>query len=258
MRIISIHLLNEEGGLKIAYEKDNPFEKPTKQELSILKDGLNNMLPNEDVTADFYDKDYFEGNSVKSGLSDFDNRSKAYAEEHARDRIQKIIEMMENLPDCQSDFKILEIGCAFGHTVDALRLMGYSAYGVDISEYAINKYKQDYKHVGNFKDFRLESIPAQGISLACYETFNLIYGFNLMEHIPELDLRMFIENLRTNLNGNGLAFFTIDPVFGADNSHCTIHSRKWWDKLFAEHGFSPHKEGTEMFEKINGHCYRKI
>ena len=154
MRIISIHLLNEEGGLKIAYEKDNPFEKPTKQELSILKDGLNNMLPNEDVTADFYDKDYFEGNSVKSGLSDFDNRSKAYAEEHARDRIQKIIEMMENLPDCQSDFKILEIGCAFGHTVDALRLMGYSAYGVDISEYAINKYKQDYKHVGNFKDFR--------------------------------------------------------------------------------------------------------
>jgi 2-polyprenyl-3-methyl-5-hydroxy-6-metoxy-1,4-benzoquinol methylase len=270
MRIISIHLIDE-NGLKIVTEKDNPFEKATKQELNILRDGINNILGDEDITADFYNEEYFEGNSQKSGLHDFDNRSKLYAEEHASDRIERLLLEEESRKQNKDgvysnptvkfrvsmlnrdEYNVLEIGCAFGHTVDVLRRMGYNAYGVDISEYAINKYKQNYKFVSNFKDFKLVDIPKHES-----KTFNFIYGFNLMEHIPEIDLRSFIENVRNNLSEGGLAFFTIDPVWGMDNSHVTIHSREWWDKIFLQHGFEVHKEGTEMFKSINGHVYRKI
>jgi len=88
--------------------------------------------------------------------------------------------------------------------------------------------------------------------------FNLIYGFNLMEHIPELDLRKFIKNTHNNLQTGGIAFFTIDPVYGQDLSHVLIKPRDWWDDVFSSEGFEIHKEGTEMFRKINGHVYRKV
>lgn len=203
------------------------------------------------VDEKFYDKEYFEGRSEKSGLVDYDNQSKAYALEHAKERVQKLI-FKTISPETVKDhrIKILEIGCAFGHTVDALRGLGYEAYGVDISEYAINKHKQNYKSVKDWtKGLQETDMPIPYV--------NMIYGFNLMEHIPELDLRRFIFNCHYNLSESGILFFTIDPVWGGDQSHCTIHSRDWWDDLFTESGFEIHKEGTELFKAINGHVYRR-
>lgn len=176
--------------------------------------------------------------------------SKSYAEEHAKERVLKLIKIVLGDDDygrMQKDYKYLEIGCAFGHTVDKLRDMGYEAYGIDISEYAINKYKKDYKFVGDIRYDILQYMP-----------FDLIYGFNLMEHIAEIDLRETLRNFYAQLSQGGLLFLTIDPIYGQDLSHVTIRPREWWDNLFLFHGFDIHKEGTEMFKGINGHVYTKI
>jgi len=202
-----------------------------------------------DINKDFYDKDYFEGESKKSGLVDYDNFSKGYSEEHAKERIEKLYHTIYP-PDYgreKKELKILEIGCAFGHTVDKLREMGYEAYGVDISEYAISKHKTDYKSVG---DIRYDIFPNM--------PYDFIYGFNLMEHISELDLRETLRNFYANLTHGGIIFLTIDPVYGCDQSHQTIKPREWWDELFLYHEFDVHKEGTEMFKGINGHVYIKL
>ena len=41
--------------------------------------------------------------------------------------------------DLDDNEKVLDFGCAKGFTVKALRLLGYKAYGVDVSEYAISQ-----------------------------------------------------------------------------------------------------------------------
>ena len=40
------------------------------------------------------------------------------------------------------DDKVLDFGCAKGFTVKGLRLLGYKAYGVDVSEYAISQIEE--------------------------------------------------------------------------------------------------------------------
>ena len=45
--------------------------------------------------------------------------------------------------DLHEDEKVLDFGCAKGFTVKALRLLGYKAYGVDVSEYAISQIEEN-------------------------------------------------------------------------------------------------------------------
>ena len=41
------------------------------------------------------------------------------------------------------DDKVLDFGCAKGFTVKGLRLLGYKAYGVDVSEYAVSQIEEN-------------------------------------------------------------------------------------------------------------------
>ena len=41
--------------------------------------------------------------------------------------------------------KILDFGCAKGYTVHGLRMLGYKAFGVDVSEYAVMKAPEETK-----------------------------------------------------------------------------------------------------------------
>ena len=43
---------------------------------------------------------------------------------------------------------VLDAGCAMGLLVAALRDLGVEAYGVDLSEYAISKVREDVRQIG--------------------------------------------------------------------------------------------------------------
>jgi len=244
MRIISIHLLNEQDGLKIAFEKDNPFEKPTKQELSILKDGINNMLPDEDITADFYDQEYFSSKTAnkKNGLTNYEEFSKTFPPEHSQ-----WVEQFIPKDVVKQDYKIHEIGCAFGWTVDELRRRGYDASGSDISKYVVEKHPRDYI---TQKDWSKNTF-LKGTS-------NLIYSLATFEHISLEDVRLLFANIQTSICVGGILFATIDDRWGQDLSHVSIKSRNWWNNIARQYSFEVMEEETNKVFKINGYVWRRI
>lgn len=244
MRIISIHLLSEQDGLKISYEKDNPFEKPTKQELSILKDGINNMLPEEEITAEFYDQEYFSSKTAngKNGLTNYEEFSKTFPPEHSQWVEQFIPQGVD-----KATYRIHEIGCAFGWTVDELRRRGYDASGSDISKYVVEKHPREYIWQN---DWQIQTVLKDQV--------DFIYSLATFEHFATENVRILFDNMFWNLKKGGILFATIDNKWGCDLSHVTLKSRTWWNKIAKEQGFEVMESETEKVKNINGYVWRKV
>ena len=73
--------------------------------------------------------------------------------------------------------KILDFGCAKGFTVKGLRLLGYKAYGVDVSQYAYNEM--------DAKTGKWCGVIEPQEALVCAEGgYDWILCKDILEHIP--------------------------------------------------------------------------
>ena len=80
---------------------------------------------------------------------------------------------------------VLDAGCAYGILVERLRARGVEAWGLDISEYAIERVApemREYCQVGSI----LDALPRR---------YDLIVSIEVVEHIPAEDAMRAIENL---------------------------------------------------------------
>ena len=132
--------------------------------------------------------------------------------------------------------KLLDFGCAKGFTVKALRLLGYKAFGVDVSEYAVSQIEEKTRKwcgviqpqdalvcaPGGYdwilcKDI-LEHIPYDKID----EQLNVLYmgGKKLMAMIPLGDGKKYI----------------IDS-YELDKSHFIRENIEWWGYKFESAGW---------------------
>jgi cyclopropane fatty-acyl-phospholipid synthase-like methyltransferase len=201
------------------------------------------------IQADYYDENYFErGAEVGKSL---------YS--HYRWMPELTIPMCHHIVQyCNiKDEKVLDFGCAKGYSVYALRLLGIDAYGVDMSEYAIQESpKEVEKYVRIIKQ---------------YEDFNQQYGITLakdvLEHIPyedlEKQLRIFYRNSQkvfiiVPLGSDGKYF--IDS-YESDKSHFIREDLDWWTKQVENVGYTitestydlgPFKKNWQFNEKGNG------
>src|SRR3972149_7053071 len=85
---------------------------------------------------------------------------------------------------------VLDAGCALGFLVEAFRNRGVEAYGVDISEYAIqNVYPKIKKYcwIGSITD----PFPKK---------YDLITSIEVLEHMPQRESERAIENLCNHAN----------------------------------------------------------
>lgn len=83
----------------------------------------------------------------------------------------------------------LDVGCAFGDLVAALRNIGVEAYGIDISEYAIGKADEaikPYIFKGNFVD---------GLPLNFPKQYDCISVIDVAGDIADIDAQKFVKNL---------------------------------------------------------------
>src|SRR5437870_2182572 len=79
---------------------------------------------------------------------------------------------------------VLDAGCALGFLVEALRKRGVEAYGVDISDYAIQNVHEsirEYCWVGS-------------VAAALPRCYDLIVSIEVLEHMPPVDAEQAIEN----------------------------------------------------------------
>ena len=119
---------------------------------------------------------------------------------------------------------VLDVGCAMGFLVEALRQRGTEAFGVDISEYAIENVHPDiqpYCWVGSVTD------PFPG-------KYDLIVCIEVLEHLPRREAEQAVENLCRHSDD---VLFSSTPLDYKEATHFNVQPPEYWAELFARHSF---------------------
>lgn len=152
--------------------------------------------------------------------------------------------------------KLLDFGCAMGFLVKAFRLLGYNAWGYDVSEYAINNVPievQPYIYHTPIYDSK---------------TWDWIICKDVLEHIPYNQINGVIKNLRScsknifvivPLSDSGLNYN--EPAYELDETHIIREDLTWWSNTFqsnlievisAEYNMKGIKENWKKHQHSNG------
>jgi SAM-dependent methyltransferase len=119
---------------------------------------------------------------------------------------------------------VLDAGCAWGFLVEAFRNRGVEAFGVDISEYAIQNIYPDIKPycwIGSITD----PFPKK---------YDLITCIEVLEHLPQKEAEKAIENLCAHANE---IVFSSTPFDYKEATHFNVHDPEYWAEQFARYGF---------------------
>ena len=119
---------------------------------------------------------------------------------------------------------VLDVGCAKGLLVEALRDRGADAFGLDISEYAISQCREDirpYCWVASAVD----PFPRR---------YDLIVCIEVLEHLPKRDAEMAVVNLCKHADD---ILFSSTPDDFTEFTHVNVQPMEYWAGLFAKHGF---------------------
>jgi SAM-dependent methyltransferase len=134
---------------------------------------------------------------------------------------------------------ILDFGCSKGFVVKGFRLLGFDAFGVDISEYAINHAPEDVK------EFLTLVKPGQTLPLPPKPRtkWDWIIAKDVLEHIEQSELSSVVKHLRDA----GQNAYIIVPLgdgtkynissYEMDVTHKVRQPIEWWHDLFTSSGW---------------------
>lgn len=159
--------------------------------------------------------------------------------------------------DISPGMKLLDVGCAMGYSVRWFRKQGFDAWGVDLSQYALDHAPEDIAEY--LRQFDLTS-PHYGWSFGD-EQFQVVTCFETMEHIPDQDdgwgnntIDTALRHIKEALVSGGHALFTIctedQPGWDTDPTHVTIKSRHWWVKRLQAAGFELEEESVAFLRNF--------
>lgn len=121
---------------------------------------------------------------------------------------------------------VLDVGCAKGFLVEALRDRGVDAFGLDISEYALSQIREDIKPFCWLK-------PA---TEPLAQDYDLITCIEVLEHLNEKDGSIAIRNICSRTD---CIIFSSSPVDFEEKTHINVRPPIYWLRLFAENCFYP-------------------
>lgn len=124
---------------------------------------------------------------------------------------------------------VLDAGCAMGYLVAALRDRGVEAYGVDISEYAISKVREDVRPF-----CRVASLT-EAFSNDLLQHYDLVVTIEVLEHLYAEDGKKAIANLCKCAD---TVLFSSTPDDFEERTHVNVQQREYWARLFFEQGFT--------------------
>lgn len=119
---------------------------------------------------------------------------------------------------------VLDVGCAKGFLVEALRDRGVEAFGIDISEHAISQVREDIKPYCKVASI-LEPLNRK---------YDLIITIEVLEHLTEDEGKRAIENL---CNHTQHIIFSSTPDDIEEFTHINVRPIDYWVKLFAQNNF---------------------
>ena len=120
--------------------------------------------------------------------------------------------------------RALDVGCAKGFLVEALRDRGVEAWGFDISEYAISEVRADMRPF-----CRVASLDG-----AIQEEYDLITCIEVLEHVSEEEGRTAIQDMTKH---SRVIVFSSTPDDCDEPTHVTVRPILHWLRIFADCGF---------------------
>ncbi len=165
-------------------------------------------MENSIIYDETYYKQYDEGGYERGGIwqRTFENIA---------DRIVKEI----------NPRSVLDVGCAKGFLVEALRDRGVEAYGVDISDYAISQVREDLKPY-----FKVGSATEE-----LDRDYDLIVCIEVLEHLSTIDSQKAVENFCKH---SSEVLFSSTPNDFQDDTHINVQPVEFWAEQFYYNGFT--------------------
>ncbi len=126
----------------------------------------------------------------------------------------------------------LDVGCGTGGLVKSLRKFGIDAYGVEISEQALELADHSVKPF--LKKGDITRLPYDD------DQFDLVLTFDVMEHMERSKIKKSInETIRVSRKYILHKIFTRENVWvrwfhGYDSSQISVFTKKFWQRLFLE------------------------
>ena len=188
------------------------------------------LKPAVPIPADWYDEDYFE-NGLKS------NWEEGYSWPLFGDLFQQTAEFLTAV--FQEAESFLDMGCAKGFLVRALRERGKACWGFDHSPWAIDRAEACVKPF----------VMSAGADEASFDRqFDVLTAFSLFESLSEAQALSLLSRARAWTRQAMLAvIFSFENEREAaayehskadgDLSHITMKSREWWHELFLRAGW---------------------
>jgi SAM-dependent methyltransferase len=175
-----------------------------------------------------YDQQYFQGCGAKGNYSDYVADARGPSEHLAETLFRRF-----------RPASALDVGCAVGYTTKRLRQFGVEAWGYDISNWAVDT--ADVPYIQVF-DFASKWIPAQ---------FDLVYSYDVVEHIPEQQLEFAVRNMWSACRKDLLIVPALYPEGTTHDphepTHLIFHAREWWLQFFVERCGLPYDpEASDM------------
>ncbi|VVQ16111.1 class I SAM-dependent methyltransferase [Pseudomonas fluorescens] len=169
-------------------------------------------------------------NSTGSGYdyagqyNDFWSRSDRMGTDSYLDRNELVDSIIESV----GYGKVLDLGCGEGRLVRALTERGLDAYGLDISQVAINR-ANSYMPGRFFCGSALE-LPFDD------QEFDTVVSTDCLEHIHPDDVPRAIAEIRRVCKKH--AYLQIATTQDRDGHwHLTVEGRDWWESSFFKNGF---------------------
>jgi SAM-dependent methyltransferase len=190
--------------------------------------------------ADF-SKNYFDGDQQVSGAYS------SYDEERLWPAFEDMVRKFKNIMPPK---RILDIGCAKGFLVSALRMVGYNAMGIDISEYAVEQANDYVKPFLKTAELGKENLPYDNNS------FDVIICMGTLEYIPDQDFAVSEIN-RILKPGGTLLITTLESAPANDRYRVYAKTRSYWDAVFNAKGYAfCHELARKIFKVYVRHIVK--
>lgn len=178
------------------------------------------------IDASYYDREYYTGKKGAYRLAHMESlfgRASHWLSNFYR---AFLIKVFLNPKNC------LDIGCGTGGLVKQLRKLGIDAYGVELSNYALEAADQEVKPF--LKQGDIINLP--------YEEgqFDLVLSFDVFEHVGRSKIKRAIEeSVRVSKKYILHKLYTRENLWikwfhGGDFSHISVFNKKFWQELFNE------------------------
>jgi len=140
---------------------------------------------------------------------------------------------------------VLDAGCAMGFLVEALRDRGVEAFGVDISEYAIEQVREDIR----------EYCRVGSVTEPFADRFDLIVCFEVLEHLEPRDAETAVANICAHTDD---CLFSSTPLDFIEPTHVNVQPPEYWTELFARHGLYRDVDFNATFVVPWARRYRRL